>query len=199
MSCILTSRAEKVKTLCSADAAYRKEVLEESRRSENKLQAKNRLFFLKTDELITENCSIRGTSESPRHTRLTRYRCSLPGLAGFAGPRCTKSEVPRLGSQPFTTANQSLAHRSKLLQFPPRLCRPGLRDEFCRLACVRSSASLFQLLFLKPKRYSFGANLAARFPYGVPKRGLASSSGDANSGCSAFQRIAAVIRVRPLG
>ena len=145
------------------------------------------------------NCSIRGTSESPRHTRLTRYRCSLPGLAGFAGPRCTKSEVPRLGSQPFTTANQSLPHRSKLLQFPRRLCRPGLRDQFGRLVCARSSASVFQLRFLKPKRYSFGANLAVRFPYGVLKRGLASSSGDADSGCSAFQRIAAVIRVRPLG
>jgi hypothetical protein len=154
--CILTSRAEKVKTLCSADAAYLKEVLEESRRSENELQAKNRLFFLKTGKLLTENCSIRGTSGSPRHTRLTRYRCSLPGLAGFAGPRCTKSEVPRLGSQPFTTANQSLAHRSKLLQFPPRLCRPGLCDQFWRLA------SLFQLLFLKPKRYSRPASKACQ-------------------------------------
>jgi hypothetical protein len=56
-----------------------------------------------------------------------------------------------------------------------------------------------QLLFLKSKRYSFGANLAVRFPYGVLKRGLASSSVDADSGCSAFQRIVAVIRVRPLG
>ena len=35
--------------------------------------------------------------------------------------------------------------------------------------------------------------------YGVLKSGLASSSGDADSGCSAFQRMAAVIRVRPLG
>jgi hypothetical protein len=41
----------------------------------------------------------RGTSESPRHTWLTRYRCSLPGLAGFAGPRCTKPEVPRISSR----------------------------------------------------------------------------------------------------
>src|SRR5215468_12420125 len=41
----------------------------------------------------------RGTSESPRHTWLTRYRCSLPGLAGFAGPRCTEPEVPRSDSQ----------------------------------------------------------------------------------------------------
>jgi hypothetical protein len=37
------------------------------------------------------------------------------------------------------------------------------------------------------------------FFYGVLNRGLANSSGDAVSGCSAFQRIAAVIRVRPLG
>src|ERR1700739_1212371 len=43
--------------------------------------------------------STRGTSAPPRHTRLSRYRCSLPGLAGFAGPRCTEPEVPRFGSQ----------------------------------------------------------------------------------------------------
>lgn len=35
--------------------------------------------------------------------------------------------------------------------------------------------------------------------YGVVNIGLANSSGDAVSRCSAFQRIAAVIRVRPLG
>ncbi len=28
----------------------------------------------------------------------TRYRCSLPGLAGFAGNRCTEPEVPPIGS-----------------------------------------------------------------------------------------------------
>src|SRR5690242_3040561 len=37
---------------------------------------------------------MRGTSGTPRHTKLTRYRCSLPGLAGFAGNRCTEPEVP---------------------------------------------------------------------------------------------------------
>jgi hypothetical protein len=35
--------------------------------------------------------------------------------------------------------------------------------------------------------------------YGVVNIGLANSSCDAVSGCSAFQRIEAVIRVRPLG
>src|SRR5450755_4543247 len=43
----------------------------------------------------------RGTSVHPRHTWLTRYRCSLPGLAGFAGPRCTEPEVPRFNSRTF--------------------------------------------------------------------------------------------------
>jgi len=42
--------------------------------------------------------ATRGTSGTPRHTRLTRYRCSLPGLAGFAGNRCTEPEVPPIGS-----------------------------------------------------------------------------------------------------
>src|ERR1700689_1291972 len=38
--------------------------------------------------------AIRGTSGTPRHTKRTRYRCSLPGLAEFAGNRCTEPEVP---------------------------------------------------------------------------------------------------------
>jgi len=51
--------------------------------------------------LWTVNCwllSARGTSGDLGHTRPSRYRCSLPGLAGFAGPRCTEPEVPRSGS-----------------------------------------------------------------------------------------------------
>src|SRR5271156_5256688 len=43
--------------------------------------------------------TIKGTSGVPRHTKLTRYRCSLPGLAGFAGNRCTEPEVPSIGSR----------------------------------------------------------------------------------------------------
>src|SRR5580658_9577802 len=39
-----------------------------------------------------------GTSGTPRHTKLTRYRCSLPGLAGFTGNRCTEPEVPPISS-----------------------------------------------------------------------------------------------------
>ena len=42
---------------------------------------------------------MRGTSGDLRHPRQSRYRCSLPGLAGFAGPRCTEPEVPRSGSR----------------------------------------------------------------------------------------------------
>jgi hypothetical protein len=42
--------------------------------------------------------AIRGTSGTPRRTKLTRYRCSLPGLAGFAGNRRTEPEVPPIGA-----------------------------------------------------------------------------------------------------
>src|SRR5689334_18295703 len=41
--------------------------------------------------------AMRGTSGTLRHTKRSRYRCSLPGLAGFTGNRCTKPEVPRIG------------------------------------------------------------------------------------------------------
>jgi hypothetical protein len=42
---------------------------------------------------------MRGTSGTPRRTKRSRYRCSLPGLAGFAGLRRTEPEVPRIGSR----------------------------------------------------------------------------------------------------
>src|SRR5260221_4055692 len=44
---------------------------------------------------------MRGTSGTPRRTKRSRYRCSLPGLAGFAGLRRTEPEVPRIGSRVF--------------------------------------------------------------------------------------------------
>src|SRR5580692_1119353 len=61
---------------------------------------------------------MRGTSGDLRHPRQSRYRCSLPGLAGFAGPRCTEPEVPRSGSRAlraaagseFNTQNFKLRH-----------------------------------------------------------------------------------------
>jgi len=58
------------------------------------------------------NCfSVRGTSGDLRHPRQSRYRCSLPGLAGFAGPRCTEPEVPRSGSSAVrAAAKKSLAY-----------------------------------------------------------------------------------------
>src|SRR5580765_8556204 len=43
--------------------------------------------------------AMRGTSGTLRHTKRSRYRCSLPGLAGFAGLRRTEPEVPRIGSR----------------------------------------------------------------------------------------------------
>src|ERR1700686_3210879 len=42
---------------------------------------------------------MRGTSGTLRHSKRSRYRCSLPGLAGFAGLRRTEPEVPRIGSR----------------------------------------------------------------------------------------------------
>jgi len=97
---------------------------------------------LKTDDW--QLSSARGTSETPRHTWLTRYRCSLPGLAGFAGPRCTKPEVPRLGSWEIPTARK-VYHRV-LRQDEPRAMasRPGLCPSLCLLprgvACTARKA-----------------------------------------------------------
>src|SRR5260370_42221996 len=55
---------------------------------------------------------MRGTSGELRHPRRSRYRCSLPGLAGFAGPRCAEPEVPRSGTRAQfpASAEKSLAH-----------------------------------------------------------------------------------------
>ena len=53
---------------------------------------------------------MRGTPGDLRHPRRSRYRCSLPGLAGFAGPRCTEPEVPRSGSNCFPCRKRSLSH-----------------------------------------------------------------------------------------
>ena len=61
--------------------------------------ARGRLVLLRTHNLQLKTFSVRGTSGDLRHPRRSRYRCSLPGLAGFAGPRCTEPEVPRSGSR----------------------------------------------------------------------------------------------------
>src|SRR5258708_28671895 len=56
---------------------------------------------------------MRGTSGELRHPRRSRFLCSLPGLAGFAGPRCTEPEVPRFRTRALhATAILSLAQRS---------------------------------------------------------------------------------------
>jgi len=62
----------------------------------------------------------------------------------------------------------------------------------------RQFSSLVFSFGASDNRFAFLRKRANRF-YGVVNIGLANSSGDAVSGCSAFQRIAAVIRVRPLG
>ena len=43
--------------------------------------------------------AMRGTSGGLRRPRRSRYRCSLPGLAGFAGPCRTEPEAPLSGSR----------------------------------------------------------------------------------------------------
>jgi len=74
---------------------------------------------LKSEKLNTEKaCTLqmRGTSGTPRRTKRSRYRCSLPGLAGFAGLRRTEPEVPRIGSRAFKERlrkNSSTAPRPK--------------------------------------------------------------------------------------
>src|SRR6266481_1386127 len=71
-----------------------------------------------TEYSKADNCllsAMRGTSGDLGHTRQSRYRCSLPGLAGFAGPRCTEPEVPRSGSPALRDClqNCSTAIRSR--------------------------------------------------------------------------------------
>ncbi len=53
--------------------------------------------------------TMRGTSGPLRHPKCSRYRCSLPGLAGFAGHRCTEPEVPRIGGPTSPGRSRSLA------------------------------------------------------------------------------------------
>ncbi len=62
-----------------------------------------------------------GTSGPLRHTKRSRYRCSLPGLAEFAGNRCTEPEVPRIGSPASSeTTRGSLAQRAGRRKKTPR-------------------------------------------------------------------------------
>ncbi len=69
--------------------------------------------LLESNNRALEVFPARGTSGDLRHPRRSRYRCSLPGLAGFAGPRCTEPEVPRSGSRAssYASAKKSLAQR----------------------------------------------------------------------------------------
>jgi hypothetical protein len=64
---------------------------------------------------------MRGTSGTPRRTKRSRYRCSLPGLAGFAGLRRTEPEVPRIGSR--ATWRKLLRQSSTALR-PKKEIRP---------------------------------------------------------------------------
>src|SRR5882757_1114231 len=79
-----------------------------------------------TEYSKADNCllsSARGTSGDLGHTRQSRYRCSLPGLAGFAGPRCTEPEVPRSGSPAITRLLDKIVAQ----QFGPVISRLSVR------------------------------------------------------------------------
>src|SRR2546428_11146985 len=62
--------------------------------------------LLESNNHALEIFPARGTSGDLRHPRRSRYRCSLPGLAGFAGPRCTEPEVPRSGSRALSRVRE---------------------------------------------------------------------------------------------
>src|SRR5271154_1239576 len=84
--------------------------------------------------------TIRGTSGDRRHTKLTRYRCSLPGLAGFAGNRCTEPEVPPITGLHRNFSRDATASRSLAYRSAPR--KKMAAFEFCalRLECRRIKA-----------------------------------------------------------
>src|SRR6202011_2156208 len=67
--------------------------------------------------LKSSQLKMRGTSGELRHPRRSRYRCSLPGLAGFAGPRCTEPEVPRFGSRRLSRDCTGQFNTPKLSRF----------------------------------------------------------------------------------
>src|SRR5271169_3133850 len=78
------------------------------------------LYVMECVVRSTRSAATRGTSGTPRHTRLTRYRCSLPGLAGFAGNRCTEPEVPPIGSHRANISAHKTAPRSLAQRFTAR-------------------------------------------------------------------------------
>jgi len=87
----------------------------------------------------------RGTSGSPRHTNRSRYRCSLPGLAGFAGTRCTEPEVPRSGSpvpsQDFGTRKSRERQQCRVYHGALAVPSRRLLARSLELACVKFPAS----------------------------------------------------------
>ena len=76
--------------------------------------------------------------------------------------------------------------------------RKSIQDYTDRVVSRRFQLTLLRHRVLSNEEVVYPCKQAAGF-HGVVNIGLASSSSDAASGCSAFQRMAAVIRVRPLG
>src|SRR5580704_19054442 len=106
--------------------------------------------------------ATRGTSGTPRHTRLTRYRCSLPGLAGFAGNRCTEPEVPPIGSHRAIISAHKTAPRSLAQRPTPR--KPSAFCASARLTFAHTFRAGIALDFQSPTRVSCRAR--NNFPRG---------------------------------
>src|SRR5580704_15369783 len=81
--------------------------------------------------------AIRGTSGTPRRTKLTRYRCSLPGLAEFAGNRRTEPEVPPIGvAEKFLPAPLAKSSTAASFVKSSREDRVGLKFARIKLGAV---------------------------------------------------------------
>ena len=75
---------------------------------------------------------MRGTSGTPRRTKRSRYRCSLPGLAGFAGLRRTEPEVPRIGSRATRAEDCKRSLAQRRVRKKNRACGILSYFDFCR-------------------------------------------------------------------
>src|SRR4029077_6590380 len=104
---------------------------------------------------------MRGTSGTLRHTKRSRYRCSLPGLAGFAGLRRTEPEVPRIGSRSDATpslgwAAKRVSHRAGREKRKPR---EFSKRFFKGLAASRRPSFTFAAFKACAEKIVFGSTL----------------------------------------
>jgi len=123
---------------------------------------------------------MRGTSGTPRHTKRSRYRCSLPGLAGFAGLRRTEPEVPRIGSR---STRKRLPTQSSTAARAKKENHRSSKSDFCK-ECGQKAADP-RVRPLKPEcqpKILYGSRLHSLRKMSVP-RPLGST---ATLGCVGF-------------